>query len=212
MPTRLDPATALVLIDLQHGDGLRGFRSARLASPPTRCDQGKRAGIRTEAAGQIEFGHGLVTEICDPDSPAVAMSRGNGFAMASSVAHRAAPGLLPSRGEQAAGTDGIGNPTGRRRSVRLWWWRNGRRAKLLCVVKGCFGGAGRPVMGHSGEGELVAIAPRVDCAGYGVTVAVVPWARHGSSFTRAFEDLVCWEAVVASKQTAVVVTGSRGGR
>lgn len=51
--------------------------------------------------------------------------------------------------------------------------------------------------------ELVAIAPRVDCAGCGVTVAGVPWARHGSSFTRAFEDLVCWEAVVASKQTAV---------
>ena len=26
---------------------------------------------------------------------------------------------------------------------------------LLCVVKGRFGGAGRPVMGHSGEGELL---------------------------------------------------------
>jgi transposase len=49
---------------------------------------------------------------------------------------------------------------------------------------------------------LIGLAPRVDCADCGVTVAVVPWARHDSAFSRAFEDLVCWEAVVASKSSA----------
>jgi aryl-alcohol dehydrogenase-like predicted oxidoreductase len=29
------------------------------------------------------------------------------------------------------------------------------RPKLLCLSRGCFGGAGKPVMGHSGEGELL---------------------------------------------------------
>jgi len=38
-------------------------------------------------------------------------------------------------------------------------------------------------------------APRVECAKHGVIVAGVPWARHGSWFTRAFEDWVCWMAM-----------------
>lgn len=50
--------------------------------------------------------------------------------------------------------------------------------------------------------ELVGPAPRVDCAGCGVTVARVPWARHDSAFTRAFEDLVVHDAVVGNKQAA----------
>lgn len=50
---------------------------------------------------------------------------------------------------------------------------------------------------------LTGPAPRVDCPTHGVTVALVPWARHDSAFTRAFEDLVCWEAVASSKNTAV---------
>lgn len=50
--------------------------------------------------------------------------------------------------------------------------------------------------------ELVAAAPRVDCPEHGPTVAEVVWARHGSSFTRAFEDLVVHHAVVANKQAA----------
>ena len=45
-------------------------------------------------------------------------------------------------------------------------------------------------------------APRVHCRRHGVVVAAVPWARHDSSFTRAFEDQVSWLAVNASK-TAV---------
>src|SRR5213078_434324 len=37
--------------------------------------------------------------------------------------------------------------------------------------------------------ELIADARRVDCTGCGPTVARVPWARHDSAFTRAFEAL-----------------------
>ncbi|HEX6475798.1 MAG TPA: ISL3 family transposase [Acidimicrobiales bacterium] len=50
--------------------------------------------------------------------------------------------------------------------------------------------------------DLVADAPRVTCTQHGPTVAEVAWARHDSSFSRAFEDLVVWEAVVANKQAA----------
>lgn len=49
---------------------------------------------------------------------------------------------------------------------------------------------------------LVALAPRVNCKICGVIVAAVPWARHDTAFTRAFEDLICWDAVRASKATA----------
>jgi transposase len=35
-----------------------------------------------------------------------------------------------------------------------------------------------------------AAAPRVRCQRHGVVVARVPWARHGSWFTREFEDQV----------------------
>lgn len=34
------------------------------------------------------------------------------------------------------------------------------------------------------------------------TVAMVPWARHDSAFTRAFEDLVVHDAIVGNKQAA----------
>ncbi|MCA1680168.1 MAG: ISL3 family transposase [Actinobacteria bacterium] len=49
---------------------------------------------------------------------------------------------------------------------------------------------------------LEAWAPRVECRRHGVVVCAVPWARHDSKFTRAFEDQVCWLAVNTSK-TAV---------
>ena len=45
------------------------------------------------------------------------------------------------------------------------------------------------------EGE----APRVKCRELGVVVAAVPWARHGSGFTRAFEDQAAWLATHCSK-------------
>ena len=42
-------------------------------------------------------------------------------------------------------------------------------------------------------------APRVRCAEHGVVVCAVPWARHGSRFTRSFEDQIGWLAVHTSK-------------
>jgi transposase len=50
---------------------------------------------------------------------------------------------------------------------------------------------------------IEADAPRVRCAIHGVTVAAVPWARHGAGHTRAFDDQVAWLVTHTSK-TAVV--------
>ena len=46
---------------------------------------------------------------------------------------------------------------------------------------------------------LEAGAPRVRCRAHGVTVAQVPWARHGAGHTRAFDDTVAWLAIQCSK-------------
>lgn len=50
--------------------------------------------------------------------------------------------------------------------------------------------------------ELVAVARRVECRACGPTVAAVPWARHNSAFSRAFEDLVVHAAIVGNKAAA----------
>jgi transposase len=42
-------------------------------------------------------------------------------------------------------------------------------------------------------------APRASCREHGVVVCAVPWARHRSRFTRAFEDQAAWLAVHCSK-------------
>jgi transposase len=47
---------------------------------------------------------------------------------------------------------------------------------------------------------LEADAPRVYCKAHRVVVAQVPWARHDSRFTIAFEDQCCWMAVNTSKK------------
>jgi transposase len=44
-----------------------------------------------------------------------------------------------------------------------------------------------------------AASPRVWCRSHGVTVAAVPWARHGARHTRDFDDLAAWLAVRTSK-------------
>lgn len=51
---------------------------------------------------------------------------------------------------------------------------------------------------------LEANAPRVRCRDHGVTVAAVPWARHGAGHTHAFDQQVAWLATQASK-TAITV-------
>ena len=50
--------------------------------------------------------------------------------------------------------------------------------------------------------ELVGDARRVKCPIHGPTVVHVPFARHDSRFTRAFEDLVVYDAIVSSKLAA----------
>jgi transposase len=50
---------------------------------------------------------------------------------------------------------------------------------------------------------IEADAPRVRCRDHGVTVAWVPWARHGAGHTRDFDDQVAWLVTHTSK-TAVV--------
>ena len=52
---------------------------------------------------------------------------------------------------------------------------------------------------------LEAGAPRVSCKRHGVIVAAVPWARHGSSFTVAFEDQSAWLAVHTSKKAVAAL-------
>jgi transposase len=51
------------------------------------------------------------------------------------------------------------------------------------------------------ETYLEANAPRVQCREHGVVVARVPWARHGTGFTYAFEDTVAWLATRTDKTT-----------
>jgi len=55
--------------------------------------------------------------------------------------------------------------------------------------------------------ELVADAPRVSCPDHGVTVAEVSFARHDSAFTRAFEDLVVFDAIASNKLAAATRHG-----
>ena len=47
---------------------------------------------------------------------------------------------------------------------------------------------------------LEADAPRVNCAVHGPTVRQVPWARHGTGHTRAFDQQVAWLATQCSKK------------
>ena len=50
---------------------------------------------------------------------------------------------------------------------------------------------------------LEAAAPRVRCRTHGVTVAAVPWARHGAGHSRDFDDLAAWLAVRTSKSAVM---------
>ena len=66
---------------------------------------------------------------------------------------------------------------------------------------------------------IEADAPRVECPEHAVTVAQVPWARHGAGHTRAFDDQVAWlvthtskSAVVALMRVAWRTVGAIAGR
>ena len=107
--------------------------------------------------------------------------------------------------------------------VRSWELDDGVRSRLVVRVRvkvrrrGRCGRCGQPASFYDQGGgerrwrhidvgfatcELIADAPRVDCGGCGPVVAAVPWARHDSAFTRAFEDLVVHDAIVGNKQAA----------
>ncbi len=51
----------------------------------------------------------------------------------------------------------------------------------------------------STKAYVEAEAPRVECRRHGVVVARTGWARHGSRFSRAFEQQVAWLATRCSK-------------
>jgi transposase len=48
---------------------------------------------------------------------------------------------------------------------------------------------------------LEADVPRVNCRQHGPTVIAVPWARHASRFTTAFEDTAAWLTARAAAST-----------
>ena len=86
-----------------------------------------------------------------------------------------------------------------------------KRARSRCGLclrpcPGCDGGDGRRRWRALDLGTVKAVleadAPRVSCRRHGVVVAAVPWARHGTGHTYAFDDTVAWLAVRCSK-TAV---------
>ena len=90
--------------------------------------------------------------------------------------------------------------------------------RLRRGVRRCCGECGRRCVGYDrGEGRrrwraldagtvrvfIEADAPRVDCPEHGVTVASVPWARHGAGHTRVFDDQVAWLVTHTSKSAVV---------
>lgn len=91
--------------------------------------------------------------------------------------------------------------------VRLRAGRRGRCGRCGAKAPGYDSGDGRRRWRHIDVGfatcELVvAEMPRVSCSVHGPTAMAVPWARHDSAFSAAFEDLVVHDAVVANKQRA----------
>jgi transposase len=91
-------------------------------------------------------------------------------------------------------------------SVRPDWRERGRCGVCRRRCPGYDLGEGRRRWRALDLGTTFAVvesqAPRVSCRRHGVVVCAVPWARHDSRFTRAFEDQVAWLAVNTSK-TAV---------
>jgi hypothetical protein len=71
------------------------------------------------------------------------------------------------------------------------------------------GGPGhQPVMRVFREAD----APRVDCRRHGVTVTAVPWARHGTGHTYAFDQQAAWMASECFKSaTALGLPSFCGG-
>jgi transposase len=91
-------------------------------------------------------------------------------------------------------------------AVRPGWRERDRCGVCRCRAPGFDFGEGRRRWRALDLGTTFAFveadAPRVRCRRHGVVVCAVPWARHRSRFTTAFEDQAAWLAVNTSK-TAV---------
>jgi transposase len=91
-------------------------------------------------------------------------------------------------------------------TVRARAGRRGRCGRCGVVAPWFDQGGGERRWRHIDVGfatcELVGDARRVSCPTHGPTVVAVPFARHDSWFTRAFEDLVVYDAIVSSKLAA----------
>ena len=57
-----------------------------------------------------------------------------------------------------------------------------------------------PDIGNSIPVYVESEAPRVECPEHGVVVSQVPWARHGSGFTKNMEDSAVWLSLYMSKK------------
>lgn len=55
-------------------------------------------------------------------------------------------------------------------------------------------------IGNSSKVYLESDSPRVWCKEHGVTVQMVPWARHGSKHTKGFEDTAVWMSLHLSRK------------
>ena len=55
-------------------------------------------------------------------------------------------------------------------------------------------------VGNSTRVYLESDAPRVWCREHGAVVQMVPWARHGTKFTRNFEDTAAWMTLHLSRK------------
>lgn len=88
-------------------------------------------------------------------------------------------------------------------AVRPGWRERDRCGVCRRRSPGADQGAGRRRWRALDVGTTLAFveaeAPRVTCRRHGVVVCAVPWARHDSRFTRAFENQVAWLAVNTAK-------------
>jgi transposase len=109
-------------------------------------------------------------------------------------------------GWELTGLDEVGVRACLQVEVGLRAGRRGRCGRCGRKAPGYDQGQGRRRWRHVDVGfatcELIAQMPRVECRVHGPTVIAVSWARHDTTFTAAFEDVVVHDAVVANKQAA----------
>ena len=91
---------------------------------------------------------------------------------------------------------------GRCGELAVWYDQGDGARRWRHLDAGLEGEVGKALEDREVRVALGAVARRVDCRSCGPTVAQVPWARHDTVFTRAFEDLVVHDAIVGNKGSA----------